>query len=146
MVGIVKDYQVEYVPSTLVSAFTEACSQTWYYIWLIVMGFVKLVQQVVPMSEIGGPILIAKIAAEQLRAGWIDLTYFIALLSVNLGILNLLPIPVLDGGHLAFLSLEAIRRKPLTERAQIIAQQIGLALLITLMLFAFYNDLTGIFK
>ena len=68
------------------------------------------------------------------------------LLSVNLGILNLLPIPILDGGHLVFLTIEGIRRKPLNERAQIMAQQIGIALLGTLMLFVFYNDIVRIFS
>ena len=81
-----------------------------------------------------------------MREGWINLTYFIGLLSVNLGILNLLPIPVLDGGHLFFLSIEAVRRKPLNEGAQIIAQQIGLALLATLMVFVFYNDIVRWFQ
>ena len=116
------------------------------FIYLTFMGVVKIIQNVVPASELGGPILIAQLAGEQARAGWLNLAHFMGLLSVNLGILNLLPIPVLDGGHLVFLTIEGIRRKPLNERAQIMAQQIGIALLGTLMLFVFYNDIVRIFS
>ena len=81
-----------------------------------------------------------------MKAGWANIMSFTALLSVNLGILNLLPIPVLDGGHLVFLTLEGIRRKPMNERAQVVAQQIGIAFLGTLMVFVFYNDIARLFK
>ncbi len=146
MVGIVKDNSVQYTAVGIFEAFSEAIKQTWYFIYLTVLGFIKIIQQVVPASEIGGPILIAKIAGEQMREGLINLTYFIALLSVNLGILNLLPVPVLDGGHLVFISVEAIRKKPLSEKAQIALQKVGLALLGALMLFAFYNDIMRWFR
>lgn len=146
MIGIVKDNELEYTEVGLGQAMKDAISQTWVFIYLTGMGFVKIIQQVIPASELGGPILIAKLAGEQMREGWINLTYFIGLLSVNLGILNLLPIPILDGGHLVFLTFEAIRRKPMNERAQIVAQQIGLALLGTLMIFVFYNDIMRWFQ
>lgn len=146
MVGIAKADEIIYKRRGPVSTFKEACLQTWFFVSVTVRGFVKLVERVVPASEIGGPILIAQMAGEQMRAGWIRFAFFMGLLSVNLGILNLLPVPVLDGGHLVFITIEAIRRKPLTERAQIIAQQIGLALLCSLMVFAFYNDITRWFK
>jgi regulator of sigma E protease len=145
MIGVVRAEELFYTPVGLVGAFQAACAQTWMYITLTVMGFVKLVQQVVPASELGGPILIAQIAGKQMQAGWVNFLFFTGLLSVNLGILNLLPIPVLDGGHLMFLSIEAIRRKPLTEKMQIVAQQVGIAFLFTAMIFVFYNDLARIF-
>jgi len=145
MIGIMKADELSYEKSTLLGAMQSACRQTWMYITLTVMGFVKIIQQVVPASEIGGPILIAQIAGEQMKAGWLNLIYFMSLLSVNLGILNLLPIPVLDGGHLVFLTIEGVRRKPLNERAQIIAQQVGIGLLATLMIFVFYNDIVRLF-
>ncbi len=145
LIGIVKAEELFYTPTGLTGAFLAACSQTWMYISLTVLGFIKLAQQVVPMKELGGPILIAQIAGKQMQAGWINLVFFMGLLSVNLGILNLLPIPVLDGGHLMFLSIEAIRRKPMTEKVQIVAQQIGIAFLGTLMIFVFYNDIARIF-
>lgn len=146
MIGIMKSDELIYEKSTLAGALTSACRQTWMYMTLTVMGFVKIIQQVVPASEIGGPILIAQIAGEQMKAGWMNLIYFMSLLSVNLGILNLLPIPVLDGGHLVFLTIEGLRRKPLNERAQIVAQQVGMGLLGSLMIFVFYNDIVRLFN
>lgn len=145
MVGIVKADELFYTRTGLLGAFQAACSQTWMYISLTVLGFIKLIQQVVPVSELGGPILIAQIAGKQMQAGWINFVFFMGLLSVNLGILNLLPIPVLDGGHLMFLSLEAVRRKPMSEKMQIFAQQVGIAFLGLAMIFVFYNDLARIF-
>jgi len=145
MIGVVKDEALVYERVGLMRAIEAAFAQTWMYISLTVLGFVKIIQQVIPMSELGGPILIAQLAGQQFAAGWIHLVYFMGLLSVNLGILNLLPIPVLDGGHLVFLGVEAVRRKPLSDRVQIIAQQIGIFLLGSLMIFVFYNDLFRIF-
>ncbi len=144
MIGIVKKEQIDYHRAGLFEALKAGIWQTWMFIYLTFMGVVKIIQNVVPASELGGPILIAQLAGEQARAGWLNLAHFMGLLSVNLGILNLLPIPVLDGGHLVFLTIEGIRRKPLNERAQILAQQIGIALLGTLMLFVFYNDIVRI--
>ena len=146
MIGIVKKEQIEYQRVGPIKAMQAGIWQTWMFIYLTFMGVVKIIQNVVPASELGGPILIAQLAGEQARAGWLNLAHFMGLLSVNLGILNLLPIPVLDGGHLVFLTIEGIRRKPLNERAQILAQQVGIALLGTLMLFVFYNDIVRIFS
>jgi len=146
MIGIVKKELIEYDRVGPIKALQAGTWQTWMFIYLTFMGVVKIIQNVVPASELGGPILIAQLAGEQARAGWLNLAHFMGLLSVNLGILNLLPIPVLDGGHLVFLTIEGIRRKPLNERAQILAQQVGIALLGTLMLFVFYNDIVRIFS
>jgi len=142
MIGIVKADELIYTRGTIIESAKNAFMQTWMYIYLTVMGFVKIFQRVIPMSELGGPILIAQIAGEQMKAGWLNLIYFMGLLSVNLGFLNLLPVPVLDGGHLVFLTIEAIMKKPLNERAQVFAQQVGIGLLATLMIFVFYNDIT----
>jgi regulator of sigma E protease len=146
MIGIKKADEMVWQESSLYSSLENACTQTWMYISLTAVGFAKIVQRVVPASELGGPILIAQIAGEQMRAGWVNLIYFMSLLSVNLGLLNLLPIPVLDGGHLAFLTIEGLRRKPLNMRVQIIAQQVGIGLLGTLMIFVFYNDIARLFQ
>ncbi len=145
MIGIMKADQLTYEKSNIIGAVQSACRQTWMYMSLTVMGFVKIIQRVVPASEMGGPILIAQIAGEQMKAGWMNFIYFMSLLSVNLGILNLLPIPVLDGGHLVFLTIEGLRRKPMNERAQIVAQQVGIGLLGSLMIFVFYNDIVRLF-
>ena len=146
MIGIMKDNEITYARVNPLKAFKEALAQTWMFMYLTVMGLVKILQRIVPASELGGPILIAQLAGEQMKAGWANIISFTALLSVNLGILNLLPIPVLDGGHLVFLTLEGIRRKPINERVQIIAQQVGIAFLGTLMVFVFYNDIVRLFK
>lgn len=145
MIGVMRYDELRYVRSGPIDALKNAGLQTWGLVVLTVTGFIKIIQQVIPASELGGPILIAQIAGEQMKAGWVNLMYFMGLLSVNLGVLNLLPIPVLDGGHLMFLTVEAIRRKPMAERAQIIAQQVGIALLGTLMVFVFYNDILRLF-
>ena len=146
MVGIARSEEVIYEKVGPIKALQAAISQTWTWTYLTVMGLVKIIQKVVPASELGGPILIAKIAGERMEAGWINFIYFMGVLSVNLGILNLLPIPILDGGHLVFFSVEAILRKPLNLRTMEILQQIGLVLLGTLMIFVFYNDLVRVFS
>jgi len=113
---------------------------TWVLIKITLMGIVKIIQKVVPASELGGPIRIAQIAGQQMSAGWVNLLHFTGLLSVSLGVLNLFPIPILDGGHLVFFAVEAIRRKPLSVETRERFQMIGLVLLVSLMLFVFYND------
>ncbi len=107
-----------------------------------ITGFIgKLIAGKEDYSEVGGPILIAQMSVRQAKKGFADFVYFVAILSVNLGIINLVPIPVLDGGHLFFLGLEAVMGKPLSLRKREIAQQIGLFLLIALMVFIFYQDI-----
>jgi len=118
--------------------------QTYQGIELTVVGIIKLIQRVIPAKTIGGPILIAQMAGEQARRGVLSLVLFMAILSINLGVINLFPIPILDGGHFIFLALEAILKRPISIKKMEIAQQIGLGLIILLMLFAFYNDLIRI--
>ncbi len=89
--------------------------------------------------------MIAEMAGQQAKQGAANFVFFIALLSVNLGILNILPIPVLDGGHLVFLFIEAVTGHPVSIRIREIAQQAGIFILILLMVFVFYNDITRIF-
>lgn len=146
MVGIARSEEVFYEKVGFTKSLQAGVSQTWNWMYLTVLGLIKIIQKVVPVSELGGPILIAKIAGERMEAGWINFLYFMGVLSVNLGILNLLPIPILDGGHLVFFSVEAILRKPLNLRTMEILQQIGLVLLGTLMIFVFYNDLVRVFS
>jgi regulator of sigma E protease len=127
-------------------ALGKGLSQTWFGIKLTVVSIVKLIQRVIPAKTIGGPILIAQLAGEQAKRGLVSLILFMAILSINLGVINLFPIPILDGGHFLFLGLEAILRRPLSIKKMEIAQQIGLIFIILLMLFAFYNDLIRIFS
>lgn len=145
MIGISRTDEVKYVKVSLGRAFVAGFSQAWGFIYLTIMAIVKMIQKVIPASELGGPILIAQIAGRQMEAGWMNFLYFMGLLSVNLGILNLLPIPILDGGHLVFFTVEAVMRKPLSLQTIEVLQQIGLVLLGTLMVFVFYNDILRLF-
>lgn len=104
----------------------------------------RLVTRKLSVKTLGGPIMIAQITGQAAKSGISNLLLFMAFLSLNLGILNLLPIPVLDGGHIAFLLIEFFRGKPLGVKKMEIAQQIGLAILILLMIVVTYNDLQRI--
>ncbi len=146
LLGITRSDEIRYKKVGVVESLKAAFIQTWNLIYLTIMGIVKIIERVVPASELGGPIRIAQIAGQQLEAGWMNLLYFMGLLSVNLGILNLLPIPVLDGGHLFFLTIEGIRGKPVSDKVMEISQKVGIALLATLMLFVFYNDIFRIVR
>ncbi|MBI4687738.1 MAG: RIP metalloprotease RseP [Nitrospirae bacterium] len=123
------------------NAIADAFKKTYEIIVLTILGIIKLIQRVIPAKTIGGPILILQMAGKQASAGFLDFFVFMALISINLGILNLLPIPILDGGHILFLSIEALRGKPLKEKTMMIAQRVGMALIILLMTFALYNDI-----
>ncbi len=107
-----------------------------------------LVGRISARESLAGPVLIYQITGEAARLGITYLLQIMAALSVSLGVINLMPVPVLDGGHLLFILIEKIRGRPLSLRAQEIASRIGLSLLIALMLFVFYNDLTrvGVFN
>jgi len=96
----------------------------------------------IPASNIGGPLQISMAAGQQAQQGFVSYAFFVALISVNLAILNLLPVPMLDGGHLLFFAIEAVLGRPLSVRKREIAQQIGLALLMLLMVFALFNDIS----
>ncbi len=128
-----------------VTALGTGFLQTWNGIQLTVIGIIKIIQRVIPAKEIGSPIMIAKLAGEQAKKGVLSLAIFTAIISINLGLINLFPIPILDGGHFLFLGLEAILRKPLSIKKMEIAQQVGLIFIIFLMLFAIYNDLIRYF-
>jgi regulator of sigma E protease len=104
------------------------------------IGLYKIVLGQIPRDNIGGPIQIAKTAGEQARQGIASLAFFTAVISINLFLLNLLPVPMLDGGHLLFFAFEAVLGRPLSVRKREVAQQVGFALLMLLMVFAFYND------
>jgi regulator of sigma E protease len=118
-------------------------SRTWEITELTVLSVVKLIQGKLPAETLGGPIKIAKMAGAQAREGVTALLIFIAVISINLAILNFLPIPVLDGGHLMFFTIEMISRRPVSIKIREIAQQIGIFLLIALMIFVIFNDIVN---
>src|SRR5206468_6148289 len=114
---------------------------TWGCTKLTIVGIAKMVTREISADNIGGPLTIAKISGDAATQGFSNYAFLIAILSINLGVLNLLPIPVLDGGHLAFFAIEAVKRRPLSIRSRELAQQVGIFLLICLMLYAFRNDI-----
>jgi regulator of sigma E protease len=126
-------------------ALYESIRQTYKITYLTVVSIVKLIQGSLSAKTLGGPIMIAEMAGQQAREGIVNLAFFIALLSINLAVLNFLPIPVLDGGHLLFFFIEAVIGKPVNTKMREIAQQVGIFVLIVLMIYVFYNDITRIF-
>lgn len=127
-------------------AIWTGIGQTWVMTELTVLSVVKLIEGVVSPSTLGGPILIAQMAGAQVQKGLLSFLFFMAILSVNLGVLNLLPIPILDGGHLIFYLIELVTGREVNIKWREWAQQIGFVLLIMLMLFVFYNDIMRIFS
>jgi regulator of sigma E protease len=144
-IGIAAAGEIVLEKSNPLQAFVKGSAQTWKVIDLTVMSLVKMVQRVVPMDSVGGPIMIAKMAGETAQMGASSFLAFMALLSINLGVLNLLPVPVLDGGHLFFFFCELIIGRPVNQKVREYAQQIGLFLLLSLMVLAFYNDIIRYF-
>ena len=134
-------------PHTLVErsnplfALVLGVEQTWVVGKLTVISIVKMFQGVISPKTLGGPILIAQIAGAQVQEGFIPFILFMALLSVNLAILNLLPIPVLDGGHLLFFVIELVSGREVNLRWREMAQQVGFVVLILLMIFVFAMDI-----
>jgi regulator of sigma E protease len=115
--------------------------KTAFWVWITAVGLVKLLTGAVSFKAVGGPLMIGKVAGDSLMMGFVYFFRIMAVISINLGVINLFPIPVLDGGHLVLYSIEAIRRKPLKERHIEIVQQVGFYLLIGLIVLSFYNDI-----
>lgn len=124
----------------------KALAETWdkSVFSLVMLG--KMLTGEVSWRNLSGPVTIADYAGQSARLGIDYYLKFMALVSISLGVLNLLPIPVLDGGHLMYHMIEVVRRRPLSERAMEIAQQVGLSILFVLMAFAFFNDMNRLFS
>jgi len=140
LIGIRPGGAVTMVRSNPVSALWEGLVWSGDVTLKTAIGLYKIVVGQLDRSNIGGPIQIAKTAGEQARQGFVSLALFTAVISINLFLLNLLPVPMLDGGHLLFFGFEAVLGRPLSVRKREVAQQVGFALLMLLMVFAFYND------
>lgn len=129
-----------------VQALGKSLSDTWGLVKLTILSVVKMITGSISADNLGGPLMIAQMAGEQAKAGMINFVWFIALLSVNLGIINLFPIPVLDGGHLLFFAIEGVTGKPVGDNLREKLVQFGAALLVALMVFVFYNDIVRLFN
>ena len=147
-IGISPAAPATYVRSNPVVAIWDGVTRTAEVTALTAVGLYKIVRGQLERSNIGGPIQIAVTAGEQARQGLPSLAVFTAVISVNLFLLNLLPVPMLDGGHLLFFACEAVLGRPLSVRKREVAQQVGFVLLMLLMVYAVYNDLDriGLFR
>ena len=144
MIGISSQITIEKGNPGL--AVIKAFEQTYDYAKLTLMALYKIVKGDVSPRNLGGPILIAQMAGQQAQEGLGSFLAFLAVLSVNLGVLNLLPIPVLDGGYLLFFLVESVLGRPVSLRHREMALQVGLFLLMLLMIYAFYNDIARLFE
>ncbi len=126
------------------TASYRALVQSWRVTELTVISIVKMIEGKVSAKTIGGPILIAQLAGQQAKAGVLSLLLFMAVISINLLILNILPIPVLDGWHIFLFLVEGALRKPVSLKIRERAQQIGVFIIIFIMLVVFYNDISRI--
>jgi regulator of sigma E protease len=124
------------------TAIMMGAKETWFIIDRTLLFIHDLFAGNAPVKELGGPIRIAQVSGEAAGVGPFALISLTAILSVSIGLLNLFPIPMLDGGHLVFYAIEAVRRRPLSEKVQEIGFRIGLALVLTLMVLATWNDIT----
>ncbi len=127
------------------AAVGQALHKTWSMSVLTLEMLWKMVVGQASLENISGPISIAQYAGQSAQIGLVPFLSFLAVISISLGVLNLLPIPVLDGGHLLYFFIEVLRGQPLSEEAQLTGQKIGMALLLALMMLAFYNDLARLF-
>ncbi|MCM0611480.1 RIP metalloprotease RseP [Marinobacter sediminum] len=123
------------------AAIPNALSETWSDTRLTLVAIKKMATGLLSPSNLSGPITIARVAEASVSSGFEDFVRFLAYLSISLGVLNLLPVPVLDGGHIVYYTIEAVRGKPVSDAAQALGLRIGMALILTLMVFALYNDL-----
>ena len=130
--------RVHYGP---LASLSRATAKTWDIASFSLKMLGRMAIGEVSWRNLSGPVTIADFAGQSAQMGWISYVTFLALISISLGVLNLLPIPLLDGGHLMYYAIEIVKGKPVSERFMELGQRVGLALLLVMMAFAFYNDL-----
>jgi len=141
LIGIVAAGKFKTIELGGLQAFRQGYDRTAELIGLTCLTVVKLIQRVIPITTVGGPILIGQMTGQIAKEGFIYLLPFMAVISVNLGILNLFPIPILDGGVILLLLVEWVTGRPLSLRKRELAQKVGLLFLLLLMVLVFYNDI-----
>lgn len=144
-IGISKKLNAEIIKSEgIFDSIIKGGTAVYGWCVLTIEVVVKLFSGGVSAKQVGGPILIVDAAAKAASVGAFAYFNFIAIISINLAVLNLMPVPVLDGGHLVFFGIEALRRKPISEKILMVANKVGMALLLMLITFVFYNDIVRI--
>lgn len=133
--------RVKYGPA---ASIAKAAAKTWEISVFSLKMLGKMLVGQVSWKHLSGPVTIADFAGQSAQLGWMSYVTFLALISISLGVLNLLPVPLLDGGHLMYYAIEVIKGRPVSERTMELGQRVGLALLLVMMAFAFYNDLNRI--
>jgi regulator of sigma E protease len=157
LIGIAPAGNIIIERKNLWDAIIASVGKTWEISKLTVISVVKMLEGVISPRTLGGPIFIAQVAGAQVKEGIIPFILFMAILSINLGVINLFPIPVLDGGHIFFYLIEIVTRREVSVKVREVSQQIGFVLLLMLMLFVifidierlnikFINDIMKIFK
>ena len=141
LLGIAPSYDSELKQFSFFAAIREGSDRTWELIKLTVVFVQKLFSGSVSAENIGGPITVIQIAGQAAQTDLSAILSILAFISIQLGILNLLPIPILDGGHILFYLIELVIRRPVSIRIREMSQQVGMAMLLMLMVLAFYNDI-----
>jgi regulator of sigma E protease len=127
------------------TALRLAAAKTWETSIFSLRMIGKMIVGEVSWRNLSGPVTIADYAGQSAQAGWTSYLVFLAIISISLGVLNLLPIPLLDGGHLLYYLVEVVKGRPVSDRTMELGQRLGLAVLLFLMAFAFYNDINRLF-
>ena len=137
--------QVVYQPAGLGTAIVAGAQSTWNIIDLSIQSVGMLIRGDASVKDLTGPAGIVYLSGQTARAGWVSFISFIAFISISIGFLNILPFPVLDGGHLVYILIEAIIRRPVSTKVKIVLQQVGMALLLILVLVVTYHDILRFF-
>lgn len=146
LIGVQAGNAMRYEPQGFWASAVIGLQRTWAMIDLTLTSLKKLITGSVPADSVGGPLLIAQMLGDQAQVGLVPLLLLAALISVNLGLLNLLPVPVLDGGMILFCLIEILIRRPIPEKVQEWAMRFGVTLLVLLMVFATFNDVMRWFR
>jgi len=141
LIGIAPSGKTQIIRKSPGGAIVDSLYKTWDISKLTVISVVKMLEGVISPRTLGGPIFIAQVAGAQVKEGIIPYILFMAILSINLGVINLFPIPVLDGGHIFFYMIEMVTRKEISMKVKEMSQQIGFAFLLMLMLFVIFIDI-----
>lgn len=142
-IGIAPYVEFEWKEVSFTGSIYKGFNQVFVFLYMNMKGFAMMITgDISPKQALGGPLIIGKMAGEIAKTGFVNLLEFTALLSAILAVINILPVPALDGGHLIIILIEGIRRKPISIRTKMIIQQVGMAILLLLMVFIFYNDIS----